>query len=205
MKLKITMPRINHLFSQNSREHKHIPGSIANRDNGYYNPFKTTNSNLNETPKTDFNSYLFVDGTLFTSHFVITLSLIDLEKNKTNNSNNNNKNNQEVVNDTTHNTNISEDHRIRQTVNSTELTQYANCLITTLPLLPNINKTLLRLQRQKSVHFNNEPVVLNTFTRPTLTNNQNILSSPQQLVNFVRQINSQNDQPTTNDPTPYYL
>ena len=61
------------------------------------------NSNLNETTETDSNSTLLVDGPLFSSHTVNTLSPIDLEnKNKINNNNNN----REVFNDTFNNTTI---------------------------------------------------------------------------------------------------
>ena len=73
-------------------------------------------SKLNESTETDFNSTLPDNGKLFSSHTVRTLSLIDLEKNY------NAKNNNEVINDTTNNTNIYENHRTRQPVNSAELT-----------------------------------------------------------------------------------
>ena len=55
-----------------------------------------------------------------------------------------------------------------------------------------MNTPLPRLQRQSSVHFNTERVILNKSTQPTLRNNQNIQITPQQLVNLVRQPNSQN-------------
>ena len=49
-----------------------------------------------------------------------------------------------------------------------------------------------------------KPIILNNSTQPTLATNQNIQITPQQLVNIVRQINSQSTQ-TINAPTPYYL
>ena len=90
-------------------------------------------------------------------------------------------------------------------MNSTELTQNSDPINTTLPRLSNINTPLPRLQRQDFVHFNTEPIIINNSTQPTLTNNQNIQITPQQLVNLVRQLNSQNNQQSTNTPTPYYL
>ena len=86
-------------------------------------------------------------------------------------------------------------------MNSTELTQKSNPLNTTIPLLPNVNTPLLRLHRQNSVHFNTEPIILINSTQPTQGTNHSI----HQLVNIVRQINSQNTQQSTNAPTPYYL
>ena len=80
-----------------------------------------------------------------------------------------------------------------------------NPLNTILPLLPNVNTPFPRLQGQNPVHFNTEPVILNTSTLPASTNNQNIQLNPQQLVNFARQFNSQNTQQITNAPNPYYL
>ena len=88
---------------------------------------------------------------------------------------------------------------------STKLAQNSDLLNTTLPLLPNINKTLARFQRQNSVHVNTEPDILNTSSQPASKNNQNIHLTPQQLINFVRKFKSQNTQQTTNAPTPYYL
>ena len=85
------------------------------------------------------------------------------------------------------------------------MTQNSNLLNTILPTLPNINTPLPRLDRQISVHFNTEPIILNNSTQPTLVNNQNIQITPKQSVNIVRHINSQNSQQTTNAPTPYYL
>ena len=90
-------------------------------------------------------------------------------------------------------------------MNSTELTQNSDPLNTTLLPLPNVNTPLPRLQRQNSVQFNTESVIVNNSTPTTLTNNQNIQITPQQLINLVRQLNSQNTQQTTNAPTPYYL
>ena len=59
--------------------------------------------------------------------------------------------------------------------------------------------------RQNSVHFNTEPIILNNSTQPTQGTNQNIQITPQQLVNIVRQLNSQSTQQNTTAPTPYYL
>ena len=79
-------------------------------------------------------------------------------------------------------------------MNSIELTQISHPLNTTIPILPNVNTHLPRLDRQNSVHFNIEPIILNNSTQPTHGKNQNIQITPQQLVNIVRQINSQNTQ-----------
>ena len=140
-------------------------------------------SNFNETTETDFNSTLLDDGTLFSSHTVNTL--IGLGSHDDNNSN------ITITNDTTSNTNIYENHRHRQSAKSTELTQNSDPLNTILPKLPNKNTHLARLQRQNSAHFNTKPIILKTSTQPTLTNNQNIQLTPQQLVNFFRHLNSQ--------------
>ena len=85
------------------------------------------------------------------------------------------------------------------------MTQTSVPLNTTLPTLPNVNTPLPRLHRQNSVHFNPEPIFLNNSTQPTLANIQNIQITPQQLVNIVRQLNTQSSQQTTNAATPYYL
>ena len=95
-------------------------------------------------------------------------------------------------------------------MNSVEWTQNSDPLNTTLPTLPNTNtlyrvSTLYTLTRQYSVYFNIEPITLNNSTQPTQTNNQNIQITPQQLVNLVRQFNSQYTQQTTNAPNPHYL
>ena len=90
-------------------------------------------------------------------------------------------------------------------MNSTELTTNSDPLNTTIPILPNIKTPLPRLHRQNSVHFNTEPIILNNSTEPTHGTNQNIQITPQQLVNIVRQLNSQNTQQVTNAPTTYYL
>ena len=160
-----------------------------------------TDTCINETAETDFNSTLLDDGTLFSSHTANTL--IDLDDNGQNNNHNNNNNN--VTNDTTNNTNISQNHQHRQPVNLTELTQNSDPLNTTLPTLPNIDTPLPRLQRQNFAHFSTKPILLNNSAQPTPSSNQNIQVTPQQLVNLVRQINSQNNQQPTNAPTPYYL
>ena len=76
-------------------------------------------------------------------------------------------------------TNIFENHRHRQPVNSTEITQNSDPSNTTLSPLLNIKKLLPRLQRQSSVHFNTETVILNTSTQPALNINQNIQLFPQ--------------------------
>ena len=47
--------------------------------------------------------------------------------------------------------------------------------------------------------------MLNNSTQPTQTNNWSVQIIPKQLVNLVRQLNSHNNQQTTNAPTPYYL
>ena len=60
-----------------------------------------TDTRINETTETDFNSNLLADGTLFSSHMVNTL--IDLEGNDQSNNYNNNNN---VFNDTNINTHI---------------------------------------------------------------------------------------------------
>ena len=79
---------------------------------------------------------------LFSSHTVNTL--IDLEDNGQNNNQTNDKNH--VTNDTTSNTNIYQNHRQRQPVISTELTQNSDQLNTTLPTLPNVNTPLPRFR-----------------------------------------------------------
>ena len=60
------------------------------------------------------------------------------------------------------------------------------------------------LQRQKSVRFNTEPVILNTSTQSAASKNQNIQITLQQLVKIVRQFNSQTTQQTRNAPIPYF-
>ena len=78
-----------------------------------------TDTRLNETTETDFNSTLLDDGTFFASHRVN--ALIDLESNDQNkNQKDNNKN---VTNNTTNNKHIFQNHQHRQPVTSTELTQ----------------------------------------------------------------------------------
>ena len=149
---------------------------------------------MNETPETDFNSTLLDDGTLFSSHAVNTI--IDLEEN--------NKNSYQTTNTTT-DTHVYQNHQNRQPRNSTELTQNSDPLNTTIPPLPNVKTPLPRLNRQKSVHKNTQPVILNNSTQLTQGANRNIQFTPQQLVNLVRQLNSQIAQQTTNAPTPYYL
>ena len=77
-----------------------------------------------------------------------------------------------------------------------------------MPPLSNVNTPLPRLHRQNSVHFNTQPIILNNSTQPTQGANQNIQITPQQLVNTVRQINSQNTQQSTNVYiiyNPFYL
>ena len=73
-------------------------------------------TNHNKTTETNFNSTLLDDGTLFSSHTVNTLSLIDLENHDNNYDHNINHN--DSVNDTDNNMNFSDSHR--QTVNSIE-------------------------------------------------------------------------------------
>ena len=143
---------------------------------------------MNETVETDFNSTLLDDGTFFSSHTVN--SLIDLDENDQNNNQNNNNhvNNISTIN----NTNNYRNNQHRQPVNSTELTQNSDPLNSTIPILPINNTPLPLLHRQNSVHFNNEPIILNNSTQPTQGTNQNIQITPQQLVHIVRHINSQN-------------
>ena len=158
---------------------------------------------MSETNETDFNSTLLDDGTLFSSHTVNTL--IDLEDSDQKDNQNNNNNNTTNNSTTTDNAHICQNHQHRQPVNSTELTQKSDPLKTTIPILSNVNTTLTRLHRQKSVHFNTEPIIPNYSTQPTHWTNQNIQITPQQLVNIVRQLISQNTQQNTNASTPYYL
>ena len=140
----------------------------------------------------------------FLSHTINTL--IDLESNDQNSNHNNNNNN--VDNHATDNTHVYQNHahrKLTQTVNSTELTQISDPLNATLTIIPNVNTTLPRLHRQNSVHFNNEPINISNSTQPTLAIIQNTQITPQQIVNIVRQLNSQSTQQTTNAPNPYYL
>ena len=90
-------------------------------------------------------------------------------------------------------------------MNSTQLTQNSNPLNTTIAPLPNVNTPLQHLHRQNSVHFNTEPIILNNSTQLAQGTNQSIQITPQQIVNIVRQINSQSTQQSTNAPTPYFL
>ena len=112
-----------------------------------------TDTHINETAETYFNSTLLDDGTIFSSNTVNTL--IDLESNDQNNNHNNN-----VTNDTTNNTHIYQITQNRQPVNSSELTQNSDPLNTILHTLPNVNTPLPRLRRQNSVNFNTEPIFL---------------------------------------------
>ena len=156
---------------------------------------------MNETLEKDINPTLLDDGTLFSSHTVNIL--IDLDDNDQNNNQNNHNytNNNSTINNPNNYQNIQH----RQPVISTELTQNSDPLNTAMPKLPIINTSLIRLQRQNSVQFNTEPVILNNSTQPTQGPNQKIQITPQQLVHIVRQINSQNTQQNTNTPTPYHL
>ena len=104
-------------------------------------------TNLNETTETNICSTLLDNRTLVSSHTVNTLSLIDLENHG------NNNNHTDTIYDSNDNKNLYENHRHRQTVISTDFAQNSIPLNTTLPALPNINKPLPRLQRQRSVHF----------------------------------------------------
>ena len=79
---------------------------------------------MNETTETDFNSTLLDDGTLFSSHAVITI--IDLAEN-------NNNTNQPTAN-TAEDTHLYQNHQHRQPIISTELTQNSDPLNTTIPL-----------------------------------------------------------------------
>ena len=161
---------------------------------------------MNETTETDFNSTLLDDGTLFSSHTVNTLfDLGDNDQNNNQNNNNNNNTKHNSTTNTTDSTHIYQNHQQRQTVNSTEFTQNSDPINTTILILPNVNTPLPRLHRHNSVHFNTEPIIPNNSTRPTQVTNQNIQITPKQLVNIVRQLNSQSTQQSTNAPTPYYL
>ena len=93
--------------------------------------------------------------------------------------NHHNDNNNTVANDNISSTNI------YQSVSSTELTQNSDPLKTTLPTLPNIYTPLPGLQRQNSLHFNTEPIILNNSTQSTTINIQNFQITPKQLVNLV--------------------
>ena len=93
------------------------------------------------------------------------------------NNNNHNINHDDTVKDTTNNKNIYENHR--QPVNSTELAYNSYPLNTNIPPLPNINTPLLRLHQHNSVHFKFRPVILNTYTQPISTTNQNLQLTPQ--------------------------
>ena len=159
---------------------------------------------MNETTETGFNSTLLDDGTLFSSHTVNTR--IDVEDNNNNsNDNNNHNNNNHPTANIANDTHLYQNQQYRQPVKSSELTQNSDPLNTTIPVIPNINTPLPRLNRQNSVHFNTEPFILNSLTQPTQGTNQRIQITTQQLVNIVRQLNSQNTQQNTNAPTPYYL
>ena len=159
---------------------------------------------MNETTETDFNSTLLDDGTLFSSNTVNTL--IDLEDNNPNNNANNNHNNNNFYPTTnTKDTHIYQNHLHRQPLNSTELSQNSDPLNTTLPILPNVNTPLPRLNRQKSVHFNTELIILINSTQPSHGVYQNVQITRQQLVIIVRQLHSQNTQQNTNAPTSFYL
>ena len=165
-----------------------------------------SDTRMNETTETGFNSTLLDNGTLFSSHTVNTLN--DLEDNDQNNNHKNNNSNNNINNattNTTDHTQINQNRQHRQPVNSSELTQNPDTLTTTILILPNKNTPLPHLHRQNSVHVNTEPIILNNSTEPTHGTNQNFQITPQQLVNIVRQLNSQNAQQTTNAPTPYYL
>ena len=155
-------------------------------------------SPINETTETDFNSSLLDDGTLFSSHTVNTL--IDLEYNdpKNNQNNNNSNNNHNSTTNTIDNTHVYQIHQHRQPVNSTELTENSNPLNTNMPILPNVKTHLPRLHRENSIHYNTEPIIINNETQPTQGTNQNIQITPKQLVKIVRQRNSQSAQQSTN-------
>ena len=170
--------------------------SIENMDTTIHS--QQSESRINETTETDSNSTPLGDGTLFASHTVNTL--IDFEDNdQKNNQNNDNTNtNHNSTTNTTDNTHIYQIHQHRQPVNSTEWTQNSKLLNTTIPKLPNVNTHLPRLHRQNSVHFKTEPIILNNSAQPTQGTTQNIQITPQQLVNIVRQINSQSAQQSTN-------
>ena len=126
---------------------------------------------MNETTETDFSSTLLDDGTLFSSHAVNTI--VDLEENN----NNNNNTTYQTINTNT-DTHLYQNHRTKQPINSTELTQNSDPLNTTIPTLPNVNTPLPPLNRQNSVHFIAQPVILNNSTQPTQRPNQNLQITP---------------------------
>ena len=95
---------------------------------------KPTDTFINETTETDFNSTLLDNGTLVSSHTVNTLiALEDHSQNTTRN------NNTTTANEITHNTNIYQNQQHEQPVNSTGLTQNSDPLNTILSILPNVN------------------------------------------------------------------
>ena len=200
-----------HWFPQNFRNVPEIPSKIIQKLTINHHNIEIKNyiiilkiiiqsqpvTRLIETTDTDFNSTLLDDGTLFSSHTVNTLIHLKV---MSKNNNQKNKNNN-VFNNTTDNTHIYHNHQHRQLVNSTDLTQNSYLLNTTLPTLPNVNLPLQRLHRQNSVHYNSEPIILINSTQPTPATNQNFQTTPQQLVNIDRQINSQSTQQIKNAPT----
>ena len=153
-----------------------------------------SDTRMNGTTEIDFNSTLLDDGTLFSSHTVNTLiHLEDNDQNNNHNNNNINTNNNATTN-ITDNTHIYQIHQYRHPVNSTELTENSDPLNTTIPILPNVNTPLPHLHIRNSVHFNTKPIIFNSSTQPTHGTNQNIQITPKQLVNIVRQLNSQKTQ-----------
>ena len=151
---------------------------------------KQSENRMNETTETDFSTTLLVDGTLFSSHTVNTS--IDLEDNDR-------KITQITVItpiiillQTQPTASIFTEITNRQPLNSIELTQNSDPLNTTIPILPNVNTPLPRLHRKNSVHFNTEPINFHNSTQPTHGTNENIQITPQQLVNFDKQLISQN-------------
>ena len=134
-----------------------------------------------------FNSTLLDDGTIFLSRTVNTW--IDLENNDQNSKNINNNNN--VTHNIIDNTLICQNYQHRQPVNLTELTQNSDPMNTALPILPKVNTPLPRLHKQNSVHFNTKSTILYNSTQPMPVSNHNFQITPQQLVNIVRQLNSQ--------------
>ena len=132
---------------------------------------KPTDTYINKTIETDFNSTLLDDGIFFASHTDNTL--IDHGQNTTR------SNNTTTANETTNSTIIYRNQQHRQPVNSNELSQNSDPLITTISTLPNVNTPLPSFQGQNFVHFNIEPVILNNSVQSILANNQNIQITPQ--------------------------
>ena len=146
-------------FTNNSENANTSPETSALENMETIVHSQQTDTYINETTDTDFNSTILYDGTLFSSHAVNTLIEIDSNDHQITNNNNTTQN-------TINNAGNHHIHQNRQPVNSTELTQNSDPLNTTLPQLPNVNTPLPRLNRQNSVHFSTEPTIQNNSTQP---------------------------------------